>query len=546
MCGWPIAGSSSWDTGLVGYLLPTTTGCVNYTYYDYLQQPMQRRAAWMQSNLVSCSCDWNPSRQLSYEECVQQRKPCRSCVPFLEYHDDARRVCVPCGSTCEPGYHASTSGCSAANASLALTLTLSKQEQQALLGCVPCPFSDGAQYVEGCAHTCRRDASVVNHSLDYFCSVSQGGVGVCAESCERCSGSYALQKDELLTSKAVGKYITGCSDVTGHQVADCTNRLPANAHYTSSSLDAHDCLWACDEYTYASLDKLTCIPCPTWEQQVTSCASGEVRTACFHNRADAESGIRQSYFCQPCSELDAWKRLDANGLTRIYSENPWRICYEDCKDGVAWSIISTESCTLCSRLERCDPGYKVQACVRRNDTQCVPCPLLRVGFEYVSAGVSCATQCASGYYSRYGECLACAELEPCGDGMMRAHACTLERSSAPECVPCSSSSLGPHQRWNGCTKVCFPGYYYLRECLECNVTACAVGTKATCSNNVQQCIPCGETGFPSDRILEGSHREYIVRGICTQGCQQVNFPFTAFLCAFYVFFMCFLCALMCL
>ena len=547
MCGWPLTGGSSWDTGITGFLLPSSTVCTNYTYYDYLQQPMQQRAEWMHQNLKSCSCTTEPSRQLTYAECVEQQMACRACSPWREYHDDARRECVTCGSVCEPGFTAGTSCSSAENASTSRSAALWSasrwEEAQALLGCVRCPSREGAQYVHGCEYTCQRDASVVNNSVDYYCSEAQPS-GLCGGVCHRCDASYVRLQRQI--EGQAGLYIMGCSDVVGHQVASCTNRLPLHAHFVGNSLgvgNADQCQWKCDLHTHATLDGTRCIPCPPFLQQPTACQPGEMFAACWY--AAAAGGVQESsHFCQSCSEVDAWKLLDANGLTRLYSDPPdWNECYEDCKDGVAWSATrlttpyyysnATLDCTPCSRVDACDAGYRIQACVRRNDTLCVACGVLRSGEEYVSPGIDCDTRCASGYYAdaSTGRCLPFADLASCWHGQTRAHQCKApsERLAPPTCVPCPGAELAlvPHQDWFGCAKVCDDEYYFVpgSGCLACNRTACAIGTKATCSKNVQRCTFCNESEILSERIIqeEDTRLEYSSHGECTQSCKEVLF-----------------------
>ena len=86
---------------------------------------------------------------------------------------------------------------------------------------------------------------------------------------------YTLQRMELDTVNASkGLYITGCSDVSWHQVANCMNLLPAHLHFTTSAdcvVNVHWCGWSCFEFTHASLDGQTCIPCLLSSEQPTAC-----------------------------------------------------------------------------------------------------------------------------------------------------------------------------------------------------------------------------------------------------------------------------------
>jgi hypothetical protein len=314
-----------------------------------MQVGMRQRVAWMQSNLVSCDCPLQPSRKLSYDECATQGSGCRQCRNFTEYHDDEQQRCVPCGSLCVPGYVSNTN-CSAANASTAVARTLaSTLEQQAYLGCRPCAGTmPGQQYVVGCNYTCLRDASVANNSLDYYCNVRQTQQGHCPGRCLRCAASFATMSTQLSSKQPFGWFLKGCSDVSGHDLAPCTNRLPANSHFTSNAQgvgNSTGCDWGCNDFASKGVDGASCYLCPASSDRPLTCQSGEQRTACYHNSYEFQRGW-ESWFCDACAGgLDVWKNLQ-DSLTRLYSDNPWDRCYEDCQVSPLFSLISPNSFAL--------------------------------------------------------------------------------------------------------------------------------------------------------------------------------------------------------
>ena len=357
-CGWPLVGRSAWDTGLTGYLLPPEAqlSCANYSYYDYLLVPMQRRHEWMQRQLVSCECATDPSRQLAYEECAAQGTGCRACVPNEEYHDDALRRCVPCATRCAPGFRPDPDGnkCPSpvANTTAALALpTLA--ERQAYVGCVPCANAGppGQVYVAGCDYTCERVATVPNNTLDYYCTVEQTAGGVCRGTCDSCAASYQDQWTQL--QRKIGFYMTGCADAAGHTLARCDNRIPANANFSTSAIGVGNnfgCGWACNPEAYASEDGATCYACPSPASKPATCASGEMRTGCLYGQQ------QPSHFCQQCARLDAWRNLSA--LSQLYSYPPaWSYCEQDCQEGVAWSEQRGDLCVPCTRVASCAPVF---------------------------------------------------------------------------------------------------------------------------------------------------------------------------------------------
>ena len=208
------------------------------------------------------------------------------------------------------------------------------------------------------------------------------------------------------------------------------------------------------------------------------------------------------------------------------------------QEGVAWSPTRwsvNQSCTPCSRITVCETGEWLQPCVRRNNTQCVPCPAPTLNdYEYVEPGITCQTRCAQGYFLRNQICVSVASLGSCNLGKQWSHSALApaERLTAPTCVPCPGNK-SDFQSWSsGCVLLCWNNYYLhpTRGCVACNLTLCDVGTKATCTENIQSCPFCNTSTYPPDQFDWRSNQEYTTRGTCAFACKPVSYCFYLCLC----------------
>ena len=203
------------------------------------------------------------------------------------------------------------------------------------------------------------------------------------------------------------------------------------------------------------------------------------------------------------------------------------------QEGVAWSPTRwsvNQSCTPCSRITVCETGERLQPCVRRNNTQCVSCPVPTLhNYEYAEPGITCQTRCTQGYFLQNQDCVAVASLEPCALGKQWSHSALApaERLTVPTCVPCPGNKSNLQYWSSGCVLLCNYNYYLhpTQGCVACNLTLCDVGTKATCTQNIQSCPFCNTSTFLSEIFDWRSNQEYTTRGTCAFACKPVSYCF---------------------
>ena len=209
------------------------------------------------------------------KDCTLANGGCRQCATS-EYHDDLRGRCMPCGSDCLAGYrrnpYESNIFCKSAF-STAANLGKSENDQQANIGCVPCPPVVGAvRYIDtACRYVCYKDSTGESTISDTYCSVEPALDGACVNgACVACQtqlismqASYSISLTIKDTSYN-GLYIDRCRDIIGHRWQPCDPASkPSFGSWKSASPTvgaSTGCSWECPLGNTFSYHK-TCLPC---------------------------------------------------------------------------------------------------------------------------------------------------------------------------------------------------------------------------------------------------------------------------------------------
>ena len=526
-CGWP---------DLQGYALPepppfAAPWCAGISYQDFLQQAPADRGAWMQANLVACTCLSNPYQTLPYSECNYTNKGCRQC-PTGQYQDDLYSRCTLCGGACPLAFRPFDAQVDMSNAevkakyglprldlcgpsiSTSQDLTFSDPVQAPLafgidqikIGCVPCgagQFNSPSQVVfvgAGCQWACRRDATNQSEP-DYYCKTPLDASGACNQLCLDCDVSLR----SLKPPSGWGWYIQPCQDGVGHTYARCSNLTDRNAMFTGNSAQVGDsggCPWQCNPGF--QLLRGRCVQCTA----APSCAQGEILQPC-----NAMPSLR---YCAPCSILNGGP--PAALLQVWYSSSDFARCEPDCERGYAFRATGNETCSLCTQLE-CGIDQLAVPCNQTTDAVCVPCPVLLPPHQEFHTPGTCWTRCSQGYAwdSDSNLCILCSGIT-CSDGHVLSAECQFpsERNSLPICIPCPSYDVDvPGRIWGiGCTTSCAGGWMKSENgsCIPCNVSGCALGQQGYCAYGRLHCQTCPQ--------LIDKTRRFVYPGSCTTECES--------------------------
>ena len=545
--GLPCLPQCGWTTEhLQGFVLPQPPPppgpwCTGLTYTSLLQQPLSERSSWMNARLTPCQCLLNPFQTLPYAQCNYTNRGCRQC-PEGQYQDDLYSRCSPCGSACPLGFRPFNATLDNDNWAVKNRYRLSSLAQcgpaimtykslkfvdpildpiaygidQIKVGCIPCsagPFNSISQVIfitTDCQWICKRDPTNQTDP-DNYCSGALQPNGACNQQCRDCEVSL----HSLRSPEGWGWYIQPCQDGVGHVYAACTG-LPSHAHFTDNSAqvaDAAGCPWACDA-NYQLL-RGSCVPCTV----SPTCAEGEVRQPC---------DVKGLSYCVPCTMVK-----QASGLQSMqvwFSVRPdFNDCVAGCEPGFAYQpSTTTDACTLCAQVQ-CGLDEMLMPCNLTSNTYCMPCPYpMPPHSEFYLPG-TCMTRCARGYYAYLGGCLPCSSIT-CSPGYEHSSNCLqpAERLAPPTCAACTPVDTPMDRPTEGritvgpeCATTCRGGWMYTSEenrtCTLCNITGCALGQGALCSQGILGCTTCPQ-------VLDSS-KVFAVPGDCSQlGCADGYLP----------------------
>ena len=140
--------------------------------------------------------------------------------------------------------------------STSANLALIETQQQANIGCVPCPLPVGAvRYIDtNCRYMCYKDSTGESTSTDTYCSIDVASDGGCSGgSCMSCATGLASMRasydNAIMRGDASynGYYIDRCRDRIGHIWQPCDpSSKPSWASWSSASStvgDSTGCAW---------------------------------------------------------------------------------------------------------------------------------------------------------------------------------------------------------------------------------------------------------------------------------------------------------------